>query len=165
VARILREAADAATNTSRQASAERARILEEAEHLAEQHVLRERKRATAEVELVRAQAAETAARTVREAAATADRMVAKAQRDAEAMLEQGRAEFAALWDDVRQRRQQSEEAARRVVTDFRAHTRPPGSGAGPGRTPPTADPSKPSHDVAARLIDEAFGETRSRRDP
>ena len=123
MARILRDAAETATATDRQAQAERARMLEEAEHTAEQHVVRERQRATAEAELLRAQASEEAARTVREAATTADRMLSKAQRDSEAMLEQTRAEIAALWDDVRTRRQQSEEAARRALSEVRTQAR------------------------------------------
>ncbi len=98
---------------------------------------------------------------MREAATTADRMLAKAQRDSEAMLEQSRAEIGALWDDVRNRRQQAEESARRAVSEVRTQARPP-SHAAPPAPAPAPDPST---DVAARLIDEAFGDTRSRRQP
>jgi cell division septum initiation protein DivIVA len=132
--------------------------MEEAEHTAEQHILRERKRALAEVELLKAQASEDAARTVREAAASADRLLAKAQHDSETMLEQCQSEIAALWDDVRHRRRQSEDGARRVVEEARTRVRPPAG------AEPASDPAADASDAAARLIDEAFGETRARRD-
>ena len=94
---------------------------------------------------------------MREAATSADRMVTKAQRDAEAMLEESRAEIAALWDDVRPRRQQSEEATRgRSPEGARTQARQAGT--------PAAAPSAPTRrhatDAAARLIDEAFGDAR-----